>query len=445
MWGEYDKHYFRQGLPSSGSESFGKECYTEGMIRRIMQSVRVAARNLFAAKVRTFLTVLGMVIGIAAVFLVMSIGASVQNFVLSQIRGVGSNLIAILPGASDPKGPPASVFGIVTTTFTNKDLDAILLDNRVPHVVAGTGYVTGSALATFESESFNVSYQGVSADLPRVENIPVASGRFFSTEEASGLGRVAVLGASRAKDLFLGEDPLGKRFSLGDASFTVVGVLEAKGSSGFSNVDTNMYIPLLTAQKILLGIDYLNFARIKIDEERNIPVATKEIETLLRDRHNIKRGEPDDFSIRNTTDAISTLGTVTGVLKYFLAFVAGISLFVGGIGIMNVMLIALKQRIREVGLRKAIGARDADILFQFLIEAMFLSFLGGFFGFLLGVVLTYLSALGIRAAGYEWDFILTFQAAAIAFVVSLAIGISFGLYPARRASKVSPMEALRYE
>lgn len=415
------------------------------MLRRILQSVRVAARNLSAAKVRTFLTVLGMVIGIAAVFIVMSIGASVQNFILSQIRGVGSNLVAILPGASDPKGPPASVFGIVTTTFTNKDLDAILLNNRVPHVVAGTGYVTGSALATFESESLNVSYQGVSAELPRVENIPLAIGRFFSAEEASGLGRVAVLGASRAKDIFRGENPLGKRLSLGDTSFTVIGVLETKGSSGFSNVDTNIYIPLLTAQKILLGIDYLNFARLKIDEERNIPEATKEIEILLRDRHSIKRGAPNDFSVRNTADAISTLGTITDVLKYFLAFVAGISLFVGGIGIMNVMLIALKQRIREVGLRKAIGARDADILSQFLIEAIFLSILGGFFGFLLGALLTYLSAIVIRAVGYEWDFVLTFQAVAVAFFVSLAIGVSFGLYPARRASKVSPMEALRYE
>lgn len=415
------------------------------MFRRLLQSVRVAIRNVSGTKVRTFLTVLGMVIGIAAVFLVMSIGASAQNFIVGQIRDVGSNLIAILPGASDPKGPPASVFGIVTTTFTNRDLDAILLNRRVPHIVTGTGYVTGSAVATFKNESISVSYQGVSSDLPKVENIPLARGRFFSAEEAAGLGRVAVLGASRATDLFANEDPLGKRFSLGETSFTVIGILESKGSSGFSNIDTNIYVPLGTAQKILLGIDYLNFARLKVDEEKNISLVTAEIQAILRDRHRIKDGEPDDFSVRNTADAVSTLSAITDVLKYFLAFVAGISLFVGGIGIMNIMLIALKQRIREVGLRKAIGARDADILLQFLAEAVFLSLLGGFFGFALGVILTYLSALGIRAAGYEWEFLLTFQAAAVAFVVSLAVGISFGLYPARRASKVSPMEALRYE
>lgn len=415
------------------------------MFRRVMSSVRMAVKNLLSTKVRTFLTVLGMVIGIAAVFLVMSIGASAQDFIVAQIRSVGSNLVAVLPGASDPKGPPASVFGIVTTTFTNDDLDAIVSGNRVSHIVAGTGYVSGSAIASYESESIEVSYQGVSASLPAVENIPIASGRFFSTEEASSLDRVAVLGSSRAKDLFVSEDPIGKRFSLGDVSFTVVGVLEEKGSSGFSSVDSNLYVPLLTAQKILLGIDYLSFARFAVDEERNIPGTVLEIEQLLRERHDIKPSEPNDFSVRNTADAISTLGNITNILKYFLVFVAGISLFVGGIGIMNVMLIALKQRVREVGLRKAVGARDPDILAQFLIESVLLSLLGGFFGFLLGMVLTYLSAVGIRSLGYDWEFFLTPLAAVVAFLVSLAVGIFFGLYPARRAARVSPMEALRYE
>lgn len=415
------------------------------MIRRLFQSVRVSVRNLLATKVRTFLTVLGIVIGIAAVFLVMSIGASAQSFIVGQIRDVGSNLIAILPGASDPEGPPASVFGIVTTSFTNRDLDAILSGNSILHIVAGSGYVTGSAIATSKSESFSISYRGVSADIVRVENLDLARGRFFSKEEELSLDRVAVLGSTRAADLFGLEDPIGARFSIGDVRFTVIGVLDERGSSGFSNPDEDIFIPLPVAQKVLLGIDYLNLARFKVDEEKNIPLVSEEIRLLLRDRHDIRPNEPDDFSVRNTADAISTLTSITGILKYFLAFVAGISLFVGGIGIMNVMLIALKQRIREVGLRKAIGARDSDILSQFLIESVFLSILGGCLGFLLGVFLTYLSAIGIRAAGYEWEFLLTFQAAAVAFIVSLAVGIFFGLYPARRAARVSPMEALRYE
>lgn len=415
------------------------------MMRRWEQSIRMALKNLSTAKVRTFLTILGIVIGIAAVFLVMSIGASAQNLILSQVRSVGSNLIAVLPGASDEKGPPASVFGIVTTTLKNGDLEAITDGNHIRHIIAGSGYVTGSALATYKGQSFQVSYQGVSAEISTVENIAVSNGRFFSKEENSGLARVAVLGVDRVKDLFGFENPIGKKISLGDVTFTVIGILEKRGSLSLSSPDQNIYIPLETAQKLLLGIDHLNFLRVKVDDEKNIPRVVLDIRSLLRERHNLKQLEVDDFSVRNTADAIAILSNVTNILKYFLAFVAGISLFVGGIGIMNIMLIALKQRIREVGLRKALGARDVDILSQFLVEAVFLSLAGGFFGFILGVILTYLTAVGIRMAGYEWDFLLTFQSVGVAFVVSLLVGIFFGLSPARRASKVSPIEALRYE
>lgn len=405
----------------------------------------MAARNLAATKVRTFLTVLGIVIGIASVFLVMSIGRSVQEFIVGQIRDVGSNLVGILPGASDPKGPPASVFGIVTTTFTNEDLDAILAKGRIPNIVAGSGYVSGSANAVFGRQSAEVSYQGVSASLPEVENIPLRGGRFFSEEEATSRSRVAVLGATRARDLFGNADPIGKRFSLKDVSFTVIGVLEEKGSTGFSSIDTNIFVPLETAQKLLLGIDYLNLARVKVDEEKNIPAVEVAVREILRDRHGLKKAEPDDFSVRNTVEALSVLKNITNILTFFLVFVAGISLIVGGVGIMNVMLIALKQRVREVGLRKAVGARDGDILLQFLLEAIFLSLLGGAFGFLVGILLTFLSAVLIRSAGYEWEFFLTLPSALVAFLVSFVVGVFFGLYPARRAARISPMEALRYE
>lgn len=415
------------------------------MIRRFLQSVRLAAQNLLSAKLRTFLTILGMVIGIAAVFLVMSIGASAQNLILAQVRGIGSNLVGILPGASEETGPPASVFGIVTTTFTNDDLVALLDSKRIPHVLAGSGYVTGSASLSYRSEAFTVSYQGVSADMIRVENVNVSHGVFFTKEDESGLARSMVLGTTRAEDLFGAEDPIGKRVSLGDVTFTVVGVLESRGSAGFSNADEAVYVPLETAQKLLLGIRYLNFARIKVDDEKNIPFVVSEMRSVLRERHNLRGSDPDDFSIRNTADAISILGNITNILRYFLVFVAGISLFVGGIGIMNVMLIALRQRIREVGLRKAIGARDADIARQFLIEAIFLSLVGGAIGFAIGAGLAYFAAIGIRSAGYEWDFVLTASAGLVAFLVSALVGVIFGLYPARRSARVSPMESLRYE
>lgn len=413
------------------------------MLPQIYRSVKMAWKNLSAAKFRTFLTILGIVIGIASVILVMSVGASAQQLILGQIRSVGSNLVGVLPGASDEKGPPASALGVVTTTLTMADIEAILRQN--PHIVAASGYVSGSATVSYKNESFSMTYQGVSAELPQVEKIVVGQGRFFTAEENDGLARVTVLGADRAHDLFGDQDPLGKTVSFGDLNFSVVGVLEKRGSSGFSNPDQTVYVPLFTAQKLLIGIDYLSLSRMKIDDEKNIAAVTESMRSILRERHRLKGDKEDDFSVRNTADALSILTNVTNILKYFLTFVAGISLFVGGIGIMNIMLIALKQRIREVGLRKALGARNSDIRFQFLVEAVFISLAGGVLGFVLGVGLTYLSAVIVQSLGYDWEFILTFQSAVVAFAVTLAIGIFFGLYPARKAAEVSPMEALRYE
>jgi putative ABC transport system permease protein len=405
--------------------------------------MKMAWKNLSASKFRTFLTILGIVIGIASVILVMSVGASAQALILGQIRSVGSNLVGVLPGASDASGPPASALGVVTTTLKMSDIETIAKQNS--HIAAASGYVSGSASVSYKNVSLSMTYQGVSAELPQVEKIIIEQGRFFTKDENDGLSRVVVLGADRVKDLFGEEDPLGKTISFGSLNFSVVGVLEKRGSSGFSNPDQMIFVPLATAQKLLLGIDYINLARMKIDNENNIPLVTEDMRAILRDRHHIKGNASDDFSIRNTADAISILTNVTNVLKYFLTFVAGISLFVGGIGIMNIMLIALKQRIREVGLRKALGARNADIQFQFLVESVFISLAGGVLGFILGVGLTYLAAVVIQSLGYQWEFILTFQSALVALIVVLLIGIFFGLYPARKAAQVSPMEALRYE
>jgi putative ABC transport system permease protein len=405
--------------------------------------MKMAWKNLSASKFRTFLTILGIVIGIASVILVMSVGASAQQLILGQIRAVGSNLVGILPGASEESGPPASVFGVVTTTLKMSDVDAIVKQNS--HIEAAAGYVSGSANVSYKNESFSMTYQGVSAELPQVEKITVGQGRFFTADENASLSRVVVLGFERAHDLFGDADPLGKTVSFGNLNFAVVGVLEKKGSSGFSNPDQMVYVPLLTAQKLLLGIDYLSLARMKVDSEDNIGIVTESMKNILRDRHHLKGDKEDDFSVRNTVEALSMITNITNVLKYFLTFVAGISLFVGGIGIMNIMLIALKQRIREVGLRKALGARNEDIQFQFLVESVFISLAGGILGFILGVGLTYLATVIIQSLGYEWEFILTFQSAFVALVVVLLIGVFFGLYPAKKAAQVSPMEALRYE
>jgi putative ABC transport system permease protein len=412
---------------------------------KLSSPLKISYKNLMAAKFRSFLTVLGIIIGIASVIVVMAIGASAQQLITDQVSGIGSNLVGVLPGASVEKGPPASVFGIVTTTLKQSDLNAILQKKNAPNVVAACGYVSGSATAKYGSNSPTGSYQGVSASFPEVEKVNLQQGRFFTQEEDNGLARVAVLGAARAEDLFDNQDPIGKVFTLKNTNFTVIGVFEKRGSSGFSNTDETIYIPLQTAQKIMLGIDYLNFARIKVDSTENMARAVADIKVTIRERHRISDPANDDFSVRDTAQALETLTNITNVLKYFLAGIAAISLVVGGIGIMNIMLISVNQRIREVGLRKAVGARNRHIMTQFLVEAVFVTLVGGIIGIVTGIFVAFLASVVINALGYSWTFLISLGSILVATSVSILIGILFGLYPARKAARISPMEALRYE
>ncbi len=411
----------------------------------LINPIKISYKNLMAAKFRSFLTVLGIIIGIASVIVVMAVGAGAQQLILDQVNSVGSNLIAVLPGASEEKGPPAQVFGIVTTTLKQADLDAVLKKKNVQNVVSASGYVSGVGIATFENNSISKSFQGVSADLPNVENIDLESGRFFSQEENAGLARVAVIGANVARDLFNDQDPIGKVFSLKNVNFVVIGLVEKKGGGGITNSDETILIPLLTAQKLLLGIDYLNFIRIKIDSLENMDRAVAEVEYTIRARHNIKNKEDDDFSVRNTAQALATITNVTNVLKYFLIGIAAISLVVGGVGIMNIMLISVNQRVREVGLRRAVGAKSSHIMTQFLIESAFITLIGGLIGILMGITFSFLVSVVINALGYSWQFLISLTSIFIATIVSVAIGVLFGIYPAYKASEISPTEALRYE
>jgi len=398
-----------------------------------------------AAKFRSFLTILGIIIGIASVIIVMAVGASAQQLILDQVNSVGSNLVGVLPGAANDKGPPASVFGIVTTTLKQADLDAVLKKKNVPNAIAASGYVTGIGTAGYANTSVSESFQGVSPSLPDVEDIKLQSGRFFSNEENTGLARVAVLGATAAQDIFKNQDPLGKVFSLKNENFVVIGVTEKKGSGGISNTDGTIFIPLLTAQKLLLGIDYLNYMRVKIDSVDNMDRATADIKYTIRTRHNIKDPANDDFSVRNSAQALSIITNVTNVLKYFLTGIAAISLLVGGIGIMNIMLISVNQRVREIGLRRAVGARSRHILTQFLIESSFITLIGGVIGIIFGILVAFLASIIINALGYTWQFLISPSSIVVATFVSIMIGVLFGIYPAKKAAKISPIEALRYE
>lgn len=412
---------------------------------RLTDPVKISYKNLMAAKWRSFLTILGIIIGVASVIIVLAIGASAQALILSQVNSVGSNLIGILPGASESKGPPASVFGVVTTTLKYDDLQALMKKKNVPNIVNASGYVSGSATIQYQDNSFVTSYQGVSSNFIFIENNTLKGGRFFLPEEETNLSRVLVLGYNRANDLFPNSDPVGKTVMLKNLNFTVIGVLDKKGSSGPSNPDDLVYIPLFTAQKVLLGINYLNFIRAKADSADNLDQAVADVTATLREQHHITDPANDDFSVRNTAQALSILTSVTDVLKYFLASIAAISLLVGGVGIMNIMLIAINQRIREIGLRKAVGARNSHIIVQFLIESMTITFFGGILGIIIGISVSYLAAIVINSLGYSWQFLVTWQSVVLATVVTIAIGLVFGMYPARKASRISPMEALRHE
>ena len=396
-------------------------------------------------KVRSFLTMLGIIVGIMSVIVVMSVGAGAQSLILNQVKSMGSNLIGVLPGKSDDNGPPASAMGVVVKTLTLEDVEKITSAKDFPHIIAGTGYVRGTDTLTWGENKTDTTFIGVSADLLVVEDTDVAKGRFFEEEEDRTQARVVVLGSVVAKDLFGDENPVGQQIKIRKSSFNIIGVMRARGSSGFQNQDNQVYVPINTAQKILLGIDYVSFARFKVDAAENVDSSMTYVEQVLRERHRIDDPEKDDFSVRSMSQGLDSILKITNALKVFLAAIAAISLVVGGIGIMNIMLAAVEERTREIGLRKAVGAKKRNIVTQFLIETVMITFLGGFFGMLLGILISATVAQIAVSMGYNWDLVISIWSILLGTGVSIGVGLLFGIIPADRASKLNPIEALRYE
>lgn len=408
--------------------------------------LKLSVSNLRSNPLRSFLTMLGLIIGIGSVVLIVSLGAGAQSLIISQINSLGSNLIGILPGASDEKGPPASVFGIQVKTLVNDDVKALLVDGRTSNLVAASGYVQGRGKMVHENQELEAgTYMGVEASYPEVENVTLSTGRFFSTEEDSGLARVAVVGAQIRHELFAGDDPVGKTFKIQRESFRVIGEMESRGSVAFTNVDKTVLIPLNAAQKILLGWRHLSFIRAKVDEAENIDEAILGVKEVLRARHNLDSEVEDDFSVRNAAAAVELLKTITDAFRFFLAAIAAISLLVGGIGIMNIMLVAVTERYREIGLRKAVGATRANIQNQFLLETIVVTIVGSVLGIIGGALVSGLITVVANYLGYDWAFIVSLPSIILAVSVGLFIGLAFGFYPARRAAKLDPIVALRYE
>ena len=391
---------------------------------RLTETVKLSFNVLRTNRTRSFLTSLGIIIGIAAVIVIISAGAGAQSLIVNQFNAIGTNLIGVLPGASDENGPLAS---------------------EVSGVVAVSSYNTGMATASYQNSKTDVTYYGVMADYMLVEDTGVDKGRFFTDDEDRGSVKVAVLGWQVAKDLFDGEEPVGKKIKLGKEFFDVIGVMRQRGVSGFQNNDNIILIPAQTAQRIMLGVRHVNFIRVKAPSQDSIPQIVDDIRYLLRDRHNLRESKVDDFSIRNTADAIKTLTSITDVLKFFLAAIASISLLVGGVGVMNIMLASVNERVREIGLRKAVGARRHDIMIQFLAESVTVTVAGGIIGIIVGSLISALVAVVARYLGYDWDLIISPLSIILGFAVAFAVGLIFGIYPARRAAKLNSIEALRWE
>jgi ABC-type antimicrobial peptide transport system permease subunit len=411
---------------------------------KFLGQIKFVIAGFLARKGRSFLTILGIMIGVAGVIIIIALGAGAQSLVLGQITKLGTNLIGVLPGKSDSTGPPAQAFGVLITTLTNEDVKAISDKSRAPHIAAAAGYVNGSATVVYNNQNVDTTFTGTQASYPDIQNTPMESGQFFDKGEEQS-GNVIVLGYDVKQELFGDNDALGKIVKVKNVPMQVVGVAAKQGTVAFQNQDDQVFIPLGIAQDQLLGIKYVHFVRAKVDAPENVKESIDEVDQILRDQHHIKLGAEDDFTVRDLADAIKVLTSITDALRLFLVAMAAISLVVGGIGIMNIMLVTVAERTREIGLRKAVGATNAAIRNQFLLESGLITMFGGMIGIIIGVLISYLISVGARLAGYDWAFSISFWSVILAVGVSMLTGIIFGLYPAYKASKLNPIEALRYE
>ncbi len=409
-----------------------------------LSELKPVVQGLLARKGRSFLTILGIVIGVSGVVVIVALGAGAQSLVLSQINKLGSNLISVEPGKADETGPPAAVFGVQITTLITEDAEALADKSRFPHIAAVSGYARGAATMVWRDESIDSYYTGVRSNYMSIQNLELADGRFFDSREELG-ANVAVLGFDVKDQMFGNQDPVGEVIKIKNQPFQVIGYMKKMGTVAFQNQDDQVFIPLNIAQKQLLGIRHLQEIHAKVDDPAYVKATIEDVKQILRERHRIKSVEDEDFTVRDLADAIKLLTTITDGLTLFLTAMAAIALVVGGIGIMNIMLVTVTERTREIGLRKAVGATRKAVRNQFLLEAVTVTSLGGILGIIVGTGVAYLIALGARFAGFEWAFVISPLSVVLALGVSALTGIVFGLYPAVKAAKLDPIVALRYE
>ncbi|VYT67831.1 Macrolide export ATP-binding/permease protein MacB [Veillonella dispar] len=400
------------------------------------ESFLMAWASLIANKMRSILTMLGIIIGVAAVIALVSIGNGVKQDIQNSISSLGSNLLMVMPGA--PRTPGVRPSAGSMKSLKVSDYEAI---SKLDGVRAASPMTNGSYVVIYQNKNWTTSVSGVSYNYLDVNNWSMKSGRFLSEKNVQNRERVAVVGKTVVKNLFGDEDPVGAEIRVKNIPFRIIGVLNSKGSGAMGNDQDDMVIiPYTTAMERVEGVDYLRMIYVVGKDENGIDRLQSDIENLLRVRHGIKDTNLDDFNIQNMNSIMETMEETTGTLTLFLGAVAAISLVVGGIGIMNIMLVSVTERTREIGVRKALGATYSVIVTQFLIEAVVISLMGGIIGIILGIGSSKLIGM---ASGMST--VISIPTIVMSFAFSMAIGLIFGIYPARKAAKLNPIDALHYE
>lgn len=398
--------------------------------------LRVALKALNANKMRTILTMLGIIIGVGSVITMLSIGKGVSNQVESNINSLGTNVLTITPGNLSRGGVFQS--GMEAQSLTPDDVKAI--ERECPSIAYVSPIVRRNMQVISGNQNWNTSVYGASESYGDIRNWGLSSGSFFASQDVQSTAKVCVVGSAIVENLFNGEDPINQILRIQKVPFRIIGVLEEKGQTGMGNQDDCVIVPYTTAMTRLNRMKNLNSIACSVVSEDQMKQGVQEITDLIRQRHRIPDGSDDDFTVRSQADLASAMAEVTGVMTLFLSAIAFVSLLVGGIGIMNIMLVSVTERIREIGIRMALGARGIDILMQFLSESIVLSVMGGIVGILLGMTLSW-----IIAHFAKWQAIVTIESVLLSFAFAASVGIFFGFYPAFRASQLDPIEALRHE
>ena len=405
----------------------------------ILDSVKMAVSGLLVNKLRSFLAMLGVIIGVAAVIAMISIGQGAGKNITSRIENMGSNVLTLFPART--RGPGSRVSSAAGGSVSLKLEDAAAIKKEIESVKNVAPVANKNAQVVYGSKNTNTLVCGTHPEFLQVRNFKIAEGDFFSAKEINARLKVAVLGRTVVEALFEeSEDPIGKNIKINRLRFKVIGVLEAKGAGGWRDEDDQIVIPLSTAQKRLFGNDNLNSVYIQVKEEKLMASALEEVTGLLRKRHKLREDDEDDFMIRSQAELLETVKSTSRTFSMLLAGIASVSLLVGGIGIMNIMLVSVTERTREIGVHKAIGAKYRDILTQFMVEAIVICVIGGLLGIMAGI---FSSKIMSMIGG--WSTLISALSIIISFSFSLIIGLIFGLYPAMNAAKMNPIDALRYE